>query len=300
MAIGTTTAATLGAVSAGIGIATTAGTTAMSFAQAGKQNRLRRQAEADAAEAMAAARKKLDVNFYEQLAIQKEPYELEREAMLVQGAEALQAGVEGEQRGAAATAGRVQMAQQQGQRQIAAAMGQELMGLEKLTAAEESRLRDMGVDLDIRSAAGAQLAARDAREAAALATKQGMQGITNLGRQVAQALPLYAKTASARQFEGLKSDYEKAIKEGTLGGQFMGVSGQPLPFEQAMAKMGGFGINMSGVSSMKPMQLQDYLTQQSASKLRDIRGAGFQGINVNPYSINPYQIAGFEQGYGPQ
>ena len=199
MAIATTTAATLGAVSAGVGLATTAATTGMSFAQASKQNRLRRQAEDEAAEAMAAARKKLDVNFYEQLAIQKEPYELEREAMLVQGAEALQAGVEGEQRGAAALAGRVQMAQQQGQRQIAAAMGQELMGLEKLTAAEESRLRDMGVNLDIRSAAGAQLAARDAREAANLATEQGMKGVTNFGRQVAQALPLYFKNIGAQK-----------------------------------------------------------------------------------------------------
>lgn len=178
-------------------LAATAGTTGMSFAQAAKQNKLKSEAEAAAARAMVEARKKLDVNFYEQLAIQKEPYELEREAMLVQGAEALQAGVEGEQRGAAALAGRVQMAQQKGQRQIAAAMGQELMGLEKLTAAEESRLRDMGVNLDLAEVTGAQLAARDAQQASTLATQQGMQGITSFGQQLASLAPLYSKNIDA-------------------------------------------------------------------------------------------------------
>ena len=101
-------------VAAGIGLATTAATTGMSFANAGKQRRLMREAETAADKAMQEARKKLEVNVYDKLAIQKEPYELQREAMLSQGAQALQAGVESE-RGAAATAGRVQMAAQEGQ-----------------------------------------------------------------------------------------------------------------------------------------------------------------------------------------
>jgi len=186
-------------IAAGIGLAATAATTGMSFAQAGKQRKLQRSAEADAAEAMAAARKKLDVNFYEQLAIQKEPYELEREALLTQGAGVLQAGVEGEQRGAAATAGRVMMAQQAGQAQVRSAMGQELAGLEKLTAEEESRLRDAGVKLDLKEVEGAQLAARDAQQAAALATKQGMEGVTGMAGQLAAMAPLYGQNASAQK-----------------------------------------------------------------------------------------------------
>lgn len=300
MAIATTTAATLAAVSAGVGIATAAGTTAMSFAQAGKQNKLKRQAEDEAAQAMAAARKKLDVNFYEQLAINKEPYELAREAALVQGAEALQAGVEGEQRGAGAVAGRVQMAQNQQQGGIRSAMGQELAGLEKATAAEESRLRDMGVGLDLSEVQGAQLAARDAQKAANQATQQGMQGIAQLGSQVAEALPLYFKTAGAGQFSKLQSDYEKAAKAGTLAAQFRDTSGNAIPFQQAMGKMSGFGVDMSGVSSMDANAFQDYLSKQSVSKLKDIRGAGFQGTYINPYNANPFQIAPSEQQYGPQ
>lgn len=286
-------------IAAGVGLATTAGTTAMSFTQAGKQRKLQRQAEAEAAEAMAAARKKLDVNFYEQLAIQKEPYELEREALLSAGAQAIEAGQESE-RGAAATAGRVMMAQQAGQRQIASAMGQEMAGLEKLTAAEDARLAGAQAGLDLATAQGAQLAARDANEAANLATKQGMKGITSIGQQVASALPLYAKSAGAKQFSNLESDYNKAAQAGSLASQFRDSSGNPLSFQQAMSKMSGFGIDMSGVSGMKPFEFQDYLSGQSLGNLKNIREAGFGGTYIKPFSTNPFQIMPFEQQYGPQ
>jgi vacuolar-type H+-ATPase subunit H len=145
-------------IAAGVGLAATAGTTGMSFAQARKQRRLQQDAEDKAAQMMSEARKKLEVNYYDQLAIQKEPYELEREALISAGAQAIEAGKESE-RGAAAVAGRVQMAQQQGQRDIAAAMGQEMLGLEKLSAQEESRLRDVGIQLDLGEVEGAQMAA---------------------------------------------------------------------------------------------------------------------------------------------
>lgn len=162
----------------------------MSFAQAGKQRKLQRQAESDAEQAMAEARKKLEVNYFDQLAIQKEPYELQREALLSQGAQAIQAGAESE-RGAAATAGRIAMAQNEAQAGIRTAMGQELMNLEKLSATEEGRLRDVGVNLDLAEVQGAQQAAADAQRAAAAATAQGMQSVQSLGQQVVQQGNLY-------------------------------------------------------------------------------------------------------------
>ena len=178
-----------------MGIAATAASTTMSFVQAGDQRDAQRNAERDADEAMQEARKKLEVNFYDKLSIQKEPYELEREALLSQGAEAIQAGVESE-RGAAATAGRVQLAQQQGQAGIRSAMGQELMGLERLSAQEQSRLRDVGVQLDLEEAAGAQLAAANAAELAGQAEQQGWQGVVSTAGEVASALPLvFPKTS---------------------------------------------------------------------------------------------------------
>ena len=210
----------------------TAATTGMSFAQASKQKKLQRQAESEANKAMMEARKKLEVNFYEQLGIQKEPYELQREALLQQGAMGIEAAREGEARGAGVGAGRIQMAQQQAQADIRAAMGQELTDLEKLVAAEESRLRDVGVGLDLEEVAGAQLAAANAQEMRAQAIQQGMQGITSLGQQVASLAPLYEKSAPKVELAapqtgmtqdiatGLKAQLPKASKIPALGTQF--------------------------------------------------------------------------------
>jgi len=193
MAIATATALAIGSLAA------TGVSTAASFGQARTQRKLQEQADRKAAEMMAEARKKLEVNVYEELAIAKEPYELQREALLTQGATALQAGVEGEARGAAATAGRVQMAQQAGQAQTRAAMSQEIRDLEKLTAAEESRLRDIDVQLDLGEVEGAQIASREAAINRAQAMQQGIQGATSMVQQGLQFIPLYQQNRAAQQ-----------------------------------------------------------------------------------------------------
>ena len=193
MAIGT---------AAAIGLGLTAATTTMSFVQAGKQKKLQRQAEADADKAMQAARQKLDINYYDTLSIQKEPYELQREALLSQGALAVQAGVESE-RGAAATAGRIQMSMNDAQSGVRSAMGQELSNLEKISAQENSRLRDVGTQLDLEEVAGNQLKAANAEELSAQALSQGMQGLTSLGGQIYGALPLYKKRKGIDPATGL-------------------------------------------------------------------------------------------------
>jgi hypothetical protein len=192
MAVATATALAIG------GIAVSAAGTGMSFAQANKQKKLQKQAQADAQKAMEEARKKLEVNYYDQLAVQKEPYELEREALLSSGAQAIQAGVESE-RGAAATAGRVQMAMNEAQAGIRTAQGKEMADLAKLSAAEESRLRDVGVQLDMEEAAGAQMAARDAQEARAAYMTQGFEGLTSTIQQGIAAAPLYSQNLGAQK-----------------------------------------------------------------------------------------------------
>ena len=96
--------------------------------------------------------KKLNVNFYENLSINKEAYELEREALLSAGAQATAAGAESE-RGAAAVAGRVLAAQNQAQAQDRVAMSTEQKELEALIAKEDSRLRDVQGQLDLEEVA---------------------------------------------------------------------------------------------------------------------------------------------------
>jgi hypothetical protein len=161
-----------------------------SFTQASQQKRLQAQAQQDAEKAMAEARKKLEINYMDKLSIQKEPYELQREAALIQGAEAIQAGRE-QERGAAATAGRVQLAQNEMQGDIRTGMQKEMSDLEKLKAQEDSRLRDVGVQLDLEEVAGNQQMAADAQQAAAAATAQGWQGVTSAAQQGIQMAELY-------------------------------------------------------------------------------------------------------------
>jgi hypothetical protein len=167
-----------------------AATTIMSFAQASKQKKKQREAEAKAAQAMTEARKRLEVNFAENRSIQKEPYELAREAILSSGAQALQQGVESD-RGAEVTAGKVQMAMNQGQADIRTAMGQEMTDIEKDIINEDARLADLGMQLNLEEAAGAQLAARDAEEARAAAITQGFQGLESVGQQSLEMVPLF-------------------------------------------------------------------------------------------------------------
>lgn len=184
--MGVATAVALG------GLAISAGTTAMSFAQAGEQKSKQRQAEADAQKAMAEARKKLGINYTDEMAIKKEPYELQREAMLSQGAQAIQAGVESE-RGAVATAGKVQMAMNEAQAGIRTEMGKEMTDIEKQQIAEQSRLRDLNVQLDLGEVEGQQAIAAQAENAANASTAQGIQGLMSTAQQGLQMMPLYFK-----------------------------------------------------------------------------------------------------------
>lgn len=145
------------------GMATQAASAGMSYHQMQKQRKLQLQAQEQAKKSISEARKRLDVNFYDALSVIKEPYELQREAMLSSGAQSIEAARES-QRGVAGTAGRVQMANIEGNNQIRTAMGNEMQNLERLSATEESRLRDAKAQLDLEEVAGAQLAAKNAQE----------------------------------------------------------------------------------------------------------------------------------------
>ena len=188
---------------AGVSAVTSATTATMSFIQAGEAKSKAAEASAAADKAIAEAKSKLDLNFYDAIGIQKEPYELQREALLAQGAEAVRAGQESE-RGAAATAGRIQMAQNEAQAGIRTQMGQDLLGLEKLSAAEDSRLRDVGAQISMEEAAGAQLARANFENMAGRATTQGVKSLVNLGKDLSGFVPLYMKQKGIDPNTGLK------------------------------------------------------------------------------------------------
>jgi hypothetical protein len=252
-------------IAAGIGLAVTAGTTAMSFAQAGKQRKAMREAERAADTAMQEARKKLDLNAYDQLAVNKEVYRDQREEFGRTAAAAIQAGVESE-RGAEATAGRVLLASDQVQAGITSAMNQDLQQLEMLSAQEDARNRDIGVQLDLEEVAGAQLAAANAQELAANATAQGMEGLTSLGSQLAEKAPLFEKSASARQIKGM----ERVGKR--QGFDAAGVQGK-------VASIGKVGdVDFGKVAGMGRADYLEFMEGQDAQTARKIREQlGLQG-----------------------
>lgn len=212
MAIATGTA-TL--IAAGVGLAGTGVTTAMSFSQANKQQKLQEEAEAAGLKAMADARGRLGINYMNALSVQKEPYERQREAMISQGAQALEAGKEGE-RGAAAVAAKIYGLQNEAQEGIRTAMGKELTDIERLKVAEEARLRDLNVQLDLDVAAGAELAARNAAEMKAQATTQGLTGVTSMATQAANLIPLYPNLGGQEAGTGYTGPKASATNNTTL------------------------------------------------------------------------------------
>jgi hypothetical protein len=264
-----------------IGIVATVGSTVMSFDQASKQKKAQRDAERDADEALANAKKKLDTNFYAAQGIKKEPYELEREALLSQGAMAIQAGVESE-RGAAATAGRVQLAQQQGQAAVRSAMGQELTNLENKQLAEESRLSDIGVQLDLGEVEGAQLAAANAERLKAQAQQQGIQGVVSAAGQVAAALPLFS--GDKADVSGVSAIPDASFNK-TIGSNY-GNFGNKLPFNLNSYPVQTTNINQTAPSITPTTQGVDPFLPLYLQRQQNIR-------SYNPYTYNdPFNIYG--------
>tara|TARA_R110000751_G_scaffold114020_1_gene213403 strand:- start:1021 stop:1641 length:621 start_codon:yes stop_codon:yes gene_type:complete len=195
------------AVAAGvISLASTAMGSVASFSQASKQRQMQKDADAAAAKFVADARKKLDVNFYEGLSIPKGPYELAREAALMQGAMGVEAVREGDQRGAAAGVGRIQDAQEKSQLNVASQMEERLHKLDLLTKKEDARLNDEKIKLDLGEAEGAQLAARDAQEASQQAVQQGMAGVVSLGSQAVDHIPLFGNEEDIKRFQAAYGD----------------------------------------------------------------------------------------------
>jgi len=213
-----------------------------SFGEAKKQRDAMKKAQAAAAKSAAQAKKELSVNYMKGLSIAKEPYELEREALAQAGASALAAGVAGDPRGAAATAGRVVQAQQAGLARQRAAMAQEMSQLDRLVAQEESRLGSARASVDLAEAAGAQKAAQDAMK---MRTYNMQQGFSQLSGGL-------SGLATSGLLDGKKGGGETPVDpfSGFIGGQAPGLGvdiNMPSGFEL-----------LDGVSSLAPQPSIDY------------------------------------------
>jgi hypothetical protein len=260
MALATSTALAVGSLAA-----TTAGT-AGSFIQANKQRKLQQKAEAAAEKSMAEARKALGVNYFEELGIQKEKYELEREANLMQAAQATQALQEAGVRGVAGGIGRVALAQQKGQQGIRTAMGKEMSDLQKMTAQEESRLRDVGVQKT-------------------QAMQEGIQGATRMVQQGLSMVPLYRQNMGRQKAAaaGMEFNPEQFSKFGTIG-QAGGLAGSGQEFSDLdFASIGG-------MSNKEFRQFKQSLTPMQQAMIFGSSQFNDAYQNIDTSYMNPFQL----------
>lgn len=265
------------------GLAVSAASTTMSFVQAGQQKKRQRQAEADAAAAMAEARKKLEVNYAEQRSIQKEPYELAREAMASTAAQSIKAGQESD-KGAEATAGKVQMAMNEGQAQIRTAMGQELTDIEKDITNEDARLRDLGVQLDLGEAEGQQLMAKEAEERAAAANMEGFQGAASTLQQGLAMVPLYTQNNAAQKaaLGKMSLSNEEFQQIGNIKGKKGGVSKT-----MGAAGEGQFtNLDLEKIGNMSKREYRQFKRELTPQQKQLLFGNQQFMQNYNPF--NPY------------
>jgi hypothetical protein len=239
----------------------------MSFSDASKQRKAATTARLEADKAIQEARRRAEENTYKALSLSKEPYDRAREAALVQGAQATEAGIESE-RGAAATAGRVQMAQNEMQRDISGEQTQQIQALNMTVAEEDARLKDFAAKVSMAEAEGAQLAMKDAEDRRAASMMQGVQGVASTAGAVGQSLNLYQKSKGAKGFQKLQ---QQATAAGLT----------PEQFQNTIAAQGGAlagtGYSKTSVdakgnpiaNAMTPMQFQDYLSSDP-SLIKDL------------------------------
>lgn len=265
-AITAATAATISAAGTIAGTAAAAGGTYMSFRGAARERKAADTARAEADRLTQEARKRAEENVYKALSLSKDPYDRARESALVQGAQAIESGMESE-RGSASTAGRVQMAQNEMQRDIAGEQSQQIQELNKVIADEDARLADFTANVNMAEAAGAQLAAKDADESAAAFMAQGVQGLGDTAKIVGDALPLYYKTAGAKQ-------YSKLIDQGTAAGKDM--KGIQSSLEKIAVNNPKYAV-FKGIGSKTPEEAQAIISGLDLGTLKDlVEGNPFQ------------------------
>jgi hypothetical protein len=275
-------------IAAGVGLAATGVTTAMSFSQASSQRKAAERATREADQKMAEARARLEVNYAKSMAVQKEPYELQREAELTGTAQLIEAGQESE-RGSQTTAGKVLALQQQGQGAIRSAMGEELSDIQGMIIEEESRNRDVNVQLDLGEVAGKQREAAEAKARAEKAKAEGVQGVVSFAKQGLEMIPMFGDSGTHNKqlmnVNVVSTQPMSNARMDALKQQYPNLYGStpmtPSPFSQPQ-----FGVQIPPNLQMQPLQ---YGLQQN-------QGFGFNpaAMQQNPfyYGQNPYSFGG--------
>lgn len=246
------------ATSTAIAIGTSVAAAGASAVQASNAAGNAKRAQKDSELAFGRAMNELTSNKFKGLNLPTEARDREFEAMASAAAQATQQAAEGEGRGVAATAGRVQMAAQEGQREIASAMGEDLMKLEGLTAQEEARLSSQRANLELAQAEGAQAAAAQFGAQSDAAITGAFSSLASAGQQYMQGSELFKQDEGQREFKRLSKEYDKVEN---VSNTFKDTSGNKLSFDDATSKLIRYDKSFAPMVNMTAFQRQDFLAR---------------------------------------
>ena len=191
----------------------------LSVNQYAQQKKAFNEAERETEAAMKKAREVLNVNYLAGLTLNTEPFERAREAVNIGLAQQTQAGLEGETRGAGATAGRAQMASIEAQRGLATAQADRLLELEKLAKSEDARLQGLEYQLELGGVTGAQQAQADAIAAQQRAIGQAAAQLGQAGGillKSEETNPLYSKEKGKYVLPNSKAVVDKQMLQSQI------------------------------------------------------------------------------------
>ena len=186
-------------------VAVQAGAAGAGFIQAGQSKKILKKADAEAEQSMKEAKDKLEINYARQLAVAKEPYEMQRDTLLRAKAQEQQAVAEAGPRLGGAAGGRSVIDIQRLTEAQRANMSREIMDINKAVVAEDSRLRDAKVAIDLGEVEGSQLEAAEAEKAMRASTTGAIKNLAGAVTTGLKAVPLFTGEETAGLGEGGKS-----------------------------------------------------------------------------------------------
>lgn len=176
-----------------------------SFAQASKQQRMYRKAEENVARFMAEARKRLEVNVFEPLQVPLQGYEMASQINMASSRQSVEALRESGQRAIAGGIGRVQEVTTRASEDLRMEMQRDLYKRDEMIAKEDSRMRDMGMSLDLAEVTGAQQAMADSEKLRAQSISDAFgQGLTAV-TDIREASDLYKRGEESEQISSIMS-----------------------------------------------------------------------------------------------
>ena len=160
---------------------------------------------------MAKAREDLDINFYDSLSVNVDPFNRERDALLASSANIIDSAIQADQRGIGATAQSILAASQKAQQSVTKRLNKELQNVELLKASEDARLRDEMAKTYLTESKGAAQAAQGYKKVEGQARQSQADMFSSAGQELLEeGVSLYSGNEPEIKINNIvNSDYRE-------------------------------------------------------------------------------------------